>query len=50
MAKTLIAFFSRADEKLCPGAVIKDGLPLNGSSVGKSDTEIDRWLKTNGLL
>ena len=37
-------------KKLCPGAVIKDGLPLNGSSVGRSDAQIESWLKANGLL
>ena len=42
MAKTLIAFFSRAD--------VKKGLPLNGSSVARADAQIENWLKSNGLM
>ena len=37
-------------KKLCVGADVKRGLALNGSNVGKSDAQIENWLKTNGLM
>jgi flavodoxin len=36
-------------KKLCAGADVKKGLPLNGSGVASSDAQIEGWLKTNGL-
>ena len=36
-------------KKLCAGADVKKGLPLNGSSVARADAQIESWLKTNGL-
>lgn len=36
-------------KKLCAGADVKKGLPLNGSSVERADAQIESWLKTNGL-
>ena len=36
--------------KLCPGASVKRGLPLHGSSVDRADTQIEGWLKSNGLM
>ncbi len=37
-------------KKLCPGADIKKGFPLNGSSVNRADAQIEGWLKSNGLM
>ncbi len=37
-------------KKNCAGADVKKGLALNGSSVGKSDSQIESWLKANGLM
>lgn len=37
-------------KKMCAGADVKRGLALNGSNVGKSDAQIENWLKTNGLM
>ena len=34
----------------CKGAVVKTGLSLSGSSVGSSGKQIEKWLKTNGLI
>jgi len=36
-------------KKLCPGVEIRQGLPLNGSSVGQSGAQIENWLKANGI-
>ena len=36
--------------KTCTGADVKKGLALNGSSVGSSDSQIESWLKSNGLM
>ena len=36
--------------KLCPGASVKRGLPLHGSSVDRADTQIEGWIKSNGLM
>lgn len=36
--------------KLCSRARIKKGLPLHGSSVDRADTQIEGWLKSNGLM
>lgn len=37
-------------KKLCAGADVKKGLPLNGSGVASSDAQIEGWLKSNGLI
>ena len=37
-------------KKLCAGADVKKGLPLNGSSVNRADAQIERWLKENELI
>ena len=37
-------------KKLCLGADVKKGLPLNGSSVARADAQIENWLKSNGLM
>ena len=37
-------------KKSCAGANVKKGLALNGSSVGNSDAQIEKWLETNGLM
>ena len=37
-------------KKTCAGADVKKGLALNGSSVGSSDSQIESWLKSNGLM
>ena len=37
-------------KKLVPGANVKKGLPISGSSAAGSGPSVERWLKTNGLL
>lgn len=37
-------------KKLTPGATVKKGLPINGSSAASSGPSVERWLKANGLL
>ena len=37
-------------KKVCPGAILKKGLPIGGGSVGSSDAAVKRWLADNGLL
>ena len=36
--------------KVCPGAVLKSGLPITGSHVGSSGKTIENWLRANGLM
>ena len=36
--------------KTCPGATLKRGLPITGSSVNASKPQIEKWLRQNGLL
>lgn len=36
-------------KQLCPGATILEGLPIRGSSVKSSGSEIQKWLKDNKL-
>jgi flavodoxin len=41
---------SEADiKKLCPGADVKRGLAIQGSSVGHADREIEGWIQKAGL-
>lgn len=41
---------SEADiKKLCPGAEVKQGLDIRGSSVGQADREMESWLQKAGL-
>lgn len=37
-------------KKTCAGADVKKGLAINGSRVGSSDSQIEGWLKENGLM
>ena len=37
-------------KKTCPGAVVKNGLPITGSSAGSSEGSVKRWLTANKLL
>ena len=37
-------------KKMCAGADVKKGLPISGSSVGNSKSQIENWLKANGLI
>ena len=37
-------------KKLVPGADVRKGLPVNGSSAASSGDAVKRWLKANGLL
>ena len=37
-------------KKACSQAVVKKGLAISGSKVESSDSQIDSWLKTNGLI
>ncbi|WP_281678994.1 flavodoxin [Eggerthia catenaformis] len=42
---------SEADiKKLCSGADVKKGLPINGSNVARADAQIESWLRSNGLM
>ena len=34
----------------CPGAVVKSGLPVTGSSAANAKSAVQRWLSANGLL
>ena len=40
----------REIKKTCPGAAVKNGLPVTGSSAGSSEGSVRRWLSANGLL
>ena len=40
----------REIRKSCPGANVKPGLPVTGSSAAVSKPQVERWLKANGLL
>ena len=40
----------REIKKTCPGAAVKNGLPITGSSAGSSESSVKRWLSANGLL
>ena len=37
-------------KKVCPGAVVKKGLPITGSHAASSDTQVEKWLKANDLI
>ena len=37
-------------KRSCPGAVVKSGLPITGSSAANSKEAVKRWLSANGLL
>ena len=37
-------------KKVCPGAVVKKGLPITGSNAASSDAQVEKWLKANGLI
>ena len=37
-------------KRTCPGAVVKSGLPITGSSAANSKEAVRRWLSANGLL
>ena len=37
-------------KKACPGAVVKNGLPISGSQAGSSEAAVKKWLGANGLL
>ena len=37
-------------KKLVPGATVKKGLPITGSSAANSGDAVKRWFKANGLL
>ena len=36
--------------KTCPGAKVAKGLPVTGSSAAGSKPQIEKWLKSNGLI
>ena len=40
----------REIKKTCPGASVKAGLPITGSSAADSEGSVKRWLSANGLL
>ena len=37
-------------KKICPGAVVRKGLPITGSHAASSDTQVEKWLKANDLI
>ena len=37
-------------KKVAPGAIVKSGLPVNGSSAANSQGIVSDWLRENGLL
>ena len=37
-------------KRACPGAVVKNGLPVTGSNAAGSGESVRRWLTANGLL
>lgn len=37
-------------KRACPGADVKGGLPITGSSAANSESSLKRWLSANGLL
>ena len=40
----------RTIKQCAPGADVKKGLPVNGSSAANSGDDVRRWLKANGLI
>ena len=40
----------RTIRQCAPGANVKKGLPVNGSSAASSGESVNRWLKANGIL
>ena len=39
----------REIKKTCPGAVVKNGLPITGSQAPNSTVSVKKWLSANGL-
>lgn len=39
----------REIKKTCPGAVVKNGLPVTGSQAPNSTVSVKKWLSANGL-
>ena len=37
-------------KKLCPGAELKKGLSVNGSSAANSEGSLKKWLSANGMM
>ena len=40
----------REIRKVCPGAAVRPGLPITGSSAADSAQSVKRWLSANGLM
>ena len=40
----------REIKKACPGAIVKPGLPVTGSSAANSGDAVRKWLSANGVL
>ena len=40
----------REIKKTCPGADVKRGLPVTGSTATNSKSSVERWLKANGMI
>ena len=40
----------REIKKTCPGADVKRGLPVTGSTAANSKSSVERWLKANGMI
>jgi flavodoxin len=36
--------------KSAKGATLKNGLPINGSSVNSAKPQVEKWLKENGVI
>ncbi len=37
-------------KKACPGAIVKNGLPITGSKAADSKASVQKWLSANGLV
>jgi flavodoxin len=37
-------------KKLCPGAVVKPGLPITGGQINGAQPKMEAWLRANGIV
>ena len=37
-------------KKTCPGAIVKTGLPVNGSNAANAGGAVQNWLRENGMM
>lgn len=50
LTEAIIDLSERDIKKACPGADVKDGLPITGSQAANSKASVQKWLSANGLL